>query len=219
MVGLEKWVRTESFFGNNFCFECKTRSKIVFLRLYTWKFTRMKKKYTPKDLAKPILEDFQAEYRIDENVLRGKRAGVVRQAEVAAKFSPAWVVANAKDTPGFTLELIDRIRVGVKKADWKQLIQNIGSTEVDFEHILPVSISSMQKKAVYSRETSERIYEVARLYGFGFEVFDSKDAFRAWLVTPSRALGNKAPFDLLDSSMGFNLVENELVRIQHNVYG
>lgn len=134
------------------------------------------------------------------------------------KFSPAWVVVNAKDAPGYKMELIDRIRVGVKKNDWKQLINSIGSTEKEFENILPSSISSMQKKSVYGRETSERIYELARLFGLGYKVFDSKDDFKEWLLTPSRPLGNKKPFDLLDSSFGFEMVENEIIRIKYNVY-
>lgn len=134
------------------------------------------------------------------------------------KFSPAWVVVNSKDAPGYKMELIDRIRVGVKKADWKQLITSIGSTEREFEYILPSSISSMQKKTVYGRETSERIYELARLFGLGYEVFNSKDDFKEWLMTPARPLGNKKPFDLLDSSIGFEMVENEIIRIKYNVY-
>lgn len=134
------------------------------------------------------------------------------------KFSPSWVVVNAKDAPGFQMELISRIREGVKKTDWKQLIHYTGSTEKEFEHILPASISSMQKKTVYGKETSERIYELARLFGVGYEVFDSKEDFKKWLMTPSRALGDKIPFELLDSSFGFEMVENEIIRIQYNVY-
>lgn len=134
------------------------------------------------------------------------------------KFSPSWVVAHSKDAPGFMMELIGRIREGVKKSDWKQLIQYTDSTEKEFEHILPASISSMQKKTVYGKETSERIYELARLFGLGYEVFDSKEDFKKWLITPSKTLGNKIPFELLDSSFGFEMVENEIVRIQYNVY-
>jgi len=134
------------------------------------------------------------------------------------KYSPAWVVNHSKDAPGYKLELIDRIRGGVKKSDWKQLIINIGSTEKEFVNILPTSISSMQKKTIYGRETSERIYELARLFGIGYDVFDTKEDFKNWLLTPSRSLGNKKPFELLDSSLGFEIVENEIVRIQYNVY-
>lgn len=135
-----------------------------------------------------------------------------------SKFAPAWVVMNSKDAPGYQLELIDRIRIGVKKSDWKLFINEIGATEKEFESILPASISSMQKKSVYSRETSERIYELAKLFGLGFEVFDNRDDFKQWLLSPSKALGNKIPFELLDSSFGFEMVENEIVRIQYNVY-
>lgn len=145
---------------------------------------------------------------------RGNVAGGGR----VVKFSPMWVVNNAKDAPGYSLELIDRIRVGVKKTDWKQLIKSIDSTEKELESVLPGSISSMQKKKVYGKETSERIYELAKLYGLGYEVFDSKEDFKQWLMTPSKALGNKKPFELLDSSFGFDMVENEIVRIQYNVY-
>lgn len=134
------------------------------------------------------------------------------------KFSPAWVVVNSKDAPGYKMELIDRIRGGVKKTDWKQLLKNIGATEKEFENILPASISSMQKKAVYGKETSERIYELARLFGLGYDVFDSEEDFKDWLMTPSRSLGNKKPFELLDSSIGFEMVKSEIVRIQYNVY-
>jgi len=134
------------------------------------------------------------------------------------KFSPTWVVFNVNSTPGYQLELIDRIRTGVKKEEWKQLIQAIGATEKELEPVLPGSISSMQKKSIYSRETSERIYEISRLFGLGFEVFDSPEDFKKWLTLPSKALGYKKPFDLLDSSLGFELVENEIIRIQYNVY-
>ena len=158
-----------------------------------------------------------------KHIEKPKRAivSVSRKANkdaVLTKFSPSWVVQNGKDAPGYKMELIGRIREGVKKTDWKQLIQYTGSTEKEFEHILPASISSMQKKTVYSKETSERIYELARLFGLGYDVFDSKEDFKKWLMTPLRTLGNKIPFELLDSSFGFEMVENEIVRIQYNVY-
>ncbi len=162
-------------------------------------------KTTSKDTGKPKSINLRASKKVLEE-------------DSLTKFSPSWVVLNGKDAPAYKMELIGRIREGVKKTDWKQLIQFTESTEKEFEHILPASISSMQKKTVYSKETSERIYELASLFGLGYEVFDSKDDFKRWLMTPSKTLGNKIPFDLLDSSFGFEMVENEIVRIQYNVY-
>ncbi|WP_236976776.1 hypothetical protein [Membranihabitans maritimus] len=81
------------------------------------------------------------------------------------------------------MEVIARISEGVTKDDWKQLIHYKGSTEKELENIIPSSISSMQKKTVYGKETSERIYELAKLFGLGYEVFDSKEDFMKWLKT------------------------------------
>mgnify|MGYP001546221299 CR=1 FL=1 len=147
-----------------------------------------------------------------------EKTSSVRKTTRSAKFSPVWFVVHPKDAPKHNLELITRIREGVKKTAWKQLISKIGHTEKELEYILPTSISSMQKKSVYDKETSERIYELARLYGLGYDVFDSDVAFKEWLYSPSKALGGKKPFELLDSSFGFEIVENEIVRIQYNVY-
>lgn len=147
-----------------------------------------------------------------------KNLKIAEEATKTVKFSPSWVVSNVNDGPRYIMELIERIREGVTKSDWKDLLQYTGSTEKEFENILPGSISSMQKRDVYSKETSERIYEIARLFGLGFEVFDSQDDFKNWLMIPAKTLGNKIPFELLDCSFGFEIVENEITRIQYNVY-
>ncbi|RYM34635.1 DUF2384 domain-containing protein [Brumimicrobium glaciale] len=149
---------------------------------------------------------------------KGKKSNSDINALNFSKFSPSWVVENSKDSPEYKLELINRIREGVKKPEWKHLLAIIGLSEKELEFILPTSISSMQKKSIYDKETSERIYKLARLFGQGYEVFDAKENFKNWLMTPSKALGNKKPFELLDSSFGFEIVENEIVRIQYNVY-
>lgn len=89
-----------------------------------------------------------------------KRVKKTTQRQNTPKFSPSWVVYNSKRVPGYQLELISRIKTGVKKEDWKALISVLGATEKEFEDILPSSISSMHKKDIYSRATSERIYKL-----------------------------------------------------------
>ena len=154
-------------------------------------------------------------------ILGKSKSKILRSADgntELSKFSPTWVVMNINESPSYQMELISRIRKGVSKSDWKQLIQITESTEKEFEDILPSYISSMQKRSVYNKETSERIYEIAKLFGRGYDVFDSKEDFKNWLMIPSKTLGNKIPFELLDCSFGFEIVENEIIRIQYNVY-
>lgn len=156
--------------------------------------------------------------QVRKSASRKTKPAIKKSTKSIKKFSPVWVLDEAKDAPGYKLDIIKRIRAGVKKTEWKQLIKRIGYTEKEMENILPTSISSMQKKLTYSKETSERIYELAKLFGIGYEIFDTEDQFNLWLQSPSKALGGKIPFDLLDSSFGFEIVENEINRIKYNVY-
>ena len=85
-----------------------------------------------------------------------------------------------------------------------------GKPSKDLEHVSSVACRRSQ---VYGKETSERIYELAKLYSLGYEVFDSEENFKQWLISPSKSLGGREPFELLDSSFGFQVVQNEIVRI------
>lgn len=134
------------------------------------------------------------------------------------KLSSTWLVRKLKDSPAEQLAIIEKIRTGVTKNEWKDFIKYIEVDEKDFEKILPSSKRKMQNKNIFNQEISERIYEISHLFGLGYEVFDSPEKFKNWLFTHSKALGNKKPFDFLDSSLGFNVVENEITRIQYNVY-
>jgi putative toxin-antitoxin system antitoxin component (TIGR02293 family) len=49
-------------------------------------------------------------------------------------------------------------------------------------------------------------------------VFGSKTKARAWLQAPSRALRGEVPLSLLDTDIGTQSVEDELVRIEHGVH-
>ena len=149
---------------------------------------------------------------------KGSSVNTGERAAQDVEFSPIWFVSHATERSGYHMEVIERIKQGVKKSDWKNLINRIGHTEKELDFMIPASISSLQKRSVYDKETSERIYELARLYGLGFDVFDTEQDFKTWLDSPSKALGGKKPFELLDSSFGFELVEQEVLRIRYNVY-
>ena len=69
-----------------------------------------------------------------------------------------------------------------------------------------------------SQEQSERMIEMARLYSRGEEVFGTMDKFKQWMDNTILALGNKKPKEYLDTSMGINMLMNELGRIEHGIF-
>jgi len=103
-------------------------------------------------------------------------------------------------------------------------IQNITPfTDEDWADYLNVSTKTLQrhrneKEYVFKPIHSEKIIELAEVTHFGREVFDSLDQFYCWLNTPSFALGNLKPAELLKDSYGKDLVMAELNRIEHGIF-
>ena len=64
---------------------------------------------------------------------------------------------------------------------------------------------------------SDRLVQLADLYAYGREVL-GQDIFRQWTQTPLRTLGGKRPKDLLFTSVGIDLIKDELLRIEYGVY-
>jgi len=52
----------------------------------------------------------------------------------------------------------------------------------------------------------------------GKEVFNDIANFQSWLSTPSHALGNVKPIELLDTSYGIEIVKSELHAIEYGVF-
>ncbi|MFV0566521.1 MAG: antitoxin Xre/MbcA/ParS toxin-binding domain-containing protein [Flavobacteriaceae bacterium] len=65
---------------------------------------------------------------------------------------------------------------------------------------------------------TEKIIELAEVTNFGKEVFNSTEQFYLWLNTPSYALGNLKPAELLKDSYGKELVMNELNQIEQGIF-
>lgn len=70
----------------------------------------------------------------------------------------------------------------------------------------------------FSDQISERIFSLADLYSFGYEVFEDKENFNKWMFVPNQALGGLAPFDIIDNYYGREEVRSLIGRIAYGVY-
>jgi putative toxin-antitoxin system antitoxin component (TIGR02293 family) len=64
---------------------------------------------------------------------------------------------------------------------------------------------------------SEKVLLVRRMLERGRQVFEDDASFDRWLRIPSLPLGGKSPIDLLNTATGIQLVEAELIRIEHGI--
>ena len=120
------------------------------------------------------------------------------------------------------LLMIEVIRMGIPFKVY-DLIKSLSPfEEADWASFLDVSTKTLQRYKTESNHRfksshSEKIMEMAEVTQIGLDVFGSIEKLRSWLHTPSFALGNVKPVELLKDSYGKELVLTELVRINHGI--
>ncbi len=118
--------------------------------------------------------------------------------------------------------VIAAIRAGIPYSMFDVIQDNAPFTEDNWAGFLDISTKSLQRyktadvfhfKAIHS----EKILEMAEVTNVGLDVFGSMEKLKLWLNTPSYALGNLKPIDLIKDSYGKELVISELTRINYGI--
>jgi putative toxin-antitoxin system antitoxin component (TIGR02293 family) len=129
-------------------------------------------------------------------------------------------IAITKSTAN-DFDLIRFTRQGFKKRAILTLAKKISLTLQELAGIMHISERTLQRyddNEIIKTEYSEKAVELARLYTRGEEVFGSLDRFKLWMKTPVHVFRGETPVSLLDTSVGFNIIFNELGRIEHGIF-
>jgi putative toxin-antitoxin system antitoxin component (TIGR02293 family) len=79
-------------------------------------------------------------------------------------------------------------------------------------------IKAKPEKSLLNYEQSSRVWKFAEVLAQATEVFGSRSEAEKWLEQPVMALEGRKPIDLLATSVGVELVENHLTRLEYGVY-
>ncbi len=118
-------------------------------------------------------------------------------------------------------QYISLIRQGVPMQTLLHLIKTTDISASEIASILHTSERTLRRytnDTLLNPEQSERIIELARLFSRGSEVFGSLDNFKTWMNSTIVALGNIKPKELLDTSLGIEILQEELGRIEHGIF-
>lgn len=118
--------------------------------------------------------------------------------------------------------VIAAIRAGVPYALFDVIQENAPFSEDNWADFLDVSTKSLQRyktaEAFHFKPIhSEKILEMAEVTSLGLSVFGNMEKLKLWLNTPSYALGNLKPIELIRDSYGKELVIAELTRINYGI--
>lgn len=120
-----------------------------------------------------------------------------------------------------SFEKMDVVRNGISKRDLELLKRKAALDYSMLAKALSVTRATLinkKKEQKFNMALSEKIFSLADLYSFGFEVFGDEDLFNQWIHNPNRALGGAVPYDLIDNQYGREEIRNLIGRIAYGVY-
>ncbi|KAA1248177.1 antitoxin Xre/MbcA/ParS toxin-binding domain-containing protein [Aquimarina sp. RZ0] len=118
-------------------------------------------------------------------------------------------------------DFIELSRNGIDKNSLLHLAKTIDFDISELAHVLHLSERTIQRyesNRKLSTEASAKALQLAKLYAKGENVFGDLDRFKRWMEHPNIALATKKPKELLDTTFGFQLLNEELVRIEHGIF-
>ena len=117
------------------------------------------------------------------------------------------------------LDVALELRLGVPAEAIDTLRERTGLSLGDILEVVPVSNSTLkrrrQRAEMLPAEAADALFRLLHTFREAEAVLGSREKARAWIVTPSRALNHHRPLDLLASSVGARIVEDELAALEH----
>ncbi|MEN9448283.1 MAG: hypothetical protein RJA25_1573 [Bacteroidota bacterium] len=120
-----------------------------------------------------------------------------------------------------TQTLIQHSRTGIPM---QRIIKYMNLYDISLKEmaaILNLSERTLQrynKEDILSKDASDRALHLQRLYTRGAEVFGTLDNFKNWMKSSILIFENEKPISFLDTIFGFELLEQELGRIEHGIF-
>ena len=115
-------------------------------------------------------------------------------------------------------QLRETVKAGLPYASLEALIDKFGLAREEAAaalHLAQRTIARRKKEQKLQADESDRLLRLARVGAQAAATLGSEEKAVQWLRRPNRALGNRAPLDLIDSDIGTRQVEEVLGRIEH----
>lgn len=138
----------------------------------------------------------------------------------------ALTVTPFKNTPlafidNGLIQVIEYQRAGLPPVVVGVISQKLGLSADKLLSELGLSRSFVKARQARGQKLSaveaERVIRAARIFKRAAEVLEDEEGARNWLRQPLRTLGGELPLSFLDTNAGYDLVEDELKRIEYGI--
>ena len=118
------------------------------------------------------------------------------------------------------LDLVKLARKGILRKYLKDIQDFTSFSDKEIVEILPISQRQLIRyKAdhILNKEITTHLIQIIELFQKGYAIFGTTK-FKIWIRTENKTLSNHKPIDLMDTSLGIEMIEDILGRIEYGVY-
>jgi len=119
-------------------------------------------------------------------------------------------------------DIIQTVREGIPYYAFDNYASRSLFTLADWSEFLGLSERSLKRykkdNKSFDRLHSDRIIEIVMVLKKGVEVFGEEEKFAVWMNSKIIALGGIKPRELLDSTIGIKILDDELTRIDYGIF-
>ena len=119
------------------------------------------------------------------------------------------------------LDFDEVIKEGFRSQVFVSFKANTKLSNSVLSRVLGVSVRTIDRFVVLKGATrikpavSDRLYRAAKIVALAEDVIEDRAQALEWLSSKQRGLGDRIPFDLIETEAGTREVEEELQRIEH----
>ena len=118
-----------------------------------------------------------------------------------------------------TISLLTSSKKGLSARAALDFLNLTGFSPAEFQDTFKTTVKTIHNYAAQGLKLdaslSEKLLKSFSLFDKGVALFGSAAVFHQWLKQPAYGLGNQLPFDVMDTITGINLIEEELIRLEH----
>ena len=120
-----------------------------------------------------------------------------------------------------TVQIRKSLENGIPAAAIEEIASYLDIPVNELMEHLRISLSTWHRRKKDGKldfNLSDKVLQVSKLLEYAENVFGNNEKARLWFKMPSIVFENLLPVELIGSLSGINLINDELIRIEHGVF-
>jgi len=127
---------------------------------------------------------------------------------------------NSSRRGNASFNYMELIRSGIKSSSIASFLKHSNLSQKQLSKIIHLS-GTLQRNSpekLLDLGASEKLIELCRLFHKGITVFNNKEKLLLWISRTNLPLNNQTPLELMETSLGMDIVLDELIKIEQGVF-